>query len=82
MPKVLLLEVFCWDARDANIQHCPFPRPGAIPGSSSHWINAINVLITAINVVINAINVLINGHSSARAGAALGRAGWCSAVTT
>lgn len=75
MPGVLLLEVFCWDARDANIQHCPFPRPGAIPGSSNQWINAINVLITAINV-------LINGHSSARAGAALGRAGWCSAVTT
>lgn len=75
MPGVLLLEVFCWDARDANIQHCPFPRPGAIPRSSNQWINAINVLITAINV-------LINGHSSARAGAALGRAGWCSAVTT
>lgn len=75
MPGVLLLEVFCWGARDANIQHCPFPRPGAIPGSSNQWINAINVLITAINV-------LINGHSSARAGAALGRAGWCSAVTT
>lgn len=45
-----------WDAHDANTQHCPFPRPEAMPGSSSHWITAINVLI--------------NGHSSARAGAA------------